>query len=245
MLELARLTPEATPAALAAWQRAHAVGDELAVHGRWYGPVAFETVAEGAGTATTASTEGLGRAEWRLQRSATLADLVAPRLRVLIIGLNPSVVAAETGVPFGGRTNRFWPAAMDAGLLSKDRDPWAAFTGSHIGFTDLVKRASARADGLTRAEYAAGAGCVRALVQWLAPTVVCFAGLAGYRAAVDRTAAIGVQSTAFGGAITYVMPNPSGANAHASRADLVAHFTRVHQLALPPDSGPKPGSLCV
>jgi TDG/mug DNA glycosylase family protein len=230
-LDLARLTPEATPAALAEWQRAHASGAELDVHWRWFGPVPFAAVAHGAGTAVVTETEGLGLAKWRLRREATLADLVAPLLAVLVVGLNPSVVAAEQGVPFAGASNRFWPAALDAGLVRADRDPWGAFVDAHVGFSDLVKRASPRADGLTREEYADGAARLRAVVEWLQPAVVCFAGLTGYRKAVDPDATEGNQPTRFGGAATYVMPNPSGANAHASRDDLVAHLTAVRALA--------------
>jgi TDG/mug DNA glycosylase family protein len=230
-LDLARLTPEATPAALAQWQRAHAVGDEWRVHGRWLGPVPFAAIAEGAGTEIVETTEGLGMAQWRIRRAPTLADLVAPRLGVLVVGLNPSVVAAEAGVPFVGASNRFWPAAIDAGLVTVDRDPWRAFVDAHVGFTDLVKRATPRADGLTPDEYAAGSARVRALVEWLAPAVVCFAGLTGYRSAVDPAAEVGEQPSSFGGAATYVMPNPSGANAHASRDDLAAHLRAVHALA--------------
>lgn len=229
-LDLARITPEATPAMLAAWQRAHDVGEEVAVHGRWFGPISFEKITHGAGMEVIASTSGLGRAEWTLQRAPTLADLVAPLLRVLIVGLNPSVVAVESGVPFGGATNRFWPAVLGAGLAAVDRNPWLAFTDAHLGFTDLVKRATPRADGLTRDEYAEGADRVRSLVEWLAPAVVCFAGLAGYRTAVDRKAAIGRQPVDFGGAITYVMPNPSGVNTHTSLANLTTHFTTVRDL---------------
>jgi TDG/mug DNA glycosylase family protein len=232
-LDLARLTPEATPAALAQWQRAHAVGDQRRVHGRWLGPVPFAAVAEGAGTEVVDATEGLGLVRWTIRRSATLADLVAPRLVVLVVGLNPSVAAADAGVPFVGASNRFWPAALEAGLVTADRDPWRAFVDAHVGFTDLVKRASPRADGLTADEYAAGSARVRALVEWLAPAVVCFAGVTGYRSAVDPNAEIGEQPQRFGGAPAYVMPNPSGANAHASRADLVAHLTAVRALAIP------------
>ena len=230
-LDLARLTAEATPAALAEWHRSHDTGDEIAVHGSWHGPVPFEIVAAGAGTTVTAATTGLSRAQWTLRREMTLADLVAPRLRVLVVGLNPSVVAAETKVPFGGRTNRFWPAAITAGLVVADRDPWSAFTDHRIGFTDLVKRATARADGLTNAEYADGARRLRSIVEWLAPQVVCFAGLTGYRAAVDRNAAVGQASEHFAGVLTYVMPNPSGVNTHTSLDALVEHFTNVRELA--------------
>jgi TDG/mug DNA glycosylase family protein len=230
-LDLVRLTPEATPAALAQWQRAHAVGDEQRVHGRWLGPVPFDVVAEGAGTEVVAATEGLGLAQWTIRRAATLADLVAPRLGVLVVGLNPSVFAAETGVPFAGASNRFWPAALDAGLVPADRDPWRAFVDAHVGFTDLVKRATPRADELTADEFTAGAARIRALVEWLGPAVVCFAGVTGYRRAVDADAQLGGQPDRFGGARTYVMPNPSGANAHASRDELVAHLTAVRELA--------------
>ena len=232
-LDLARLTPEATPAALAEWQRAHEPGAQLDVHGRWFAPMPFAVVAHGAGTSVVSETEGLGLAKWQLRREPTLADLVAPLLRVLVVGLNPSVVAAESRVPFVGASNRFWPAALDAGLVRVDRDPWRAFVDAHVGFTDLVKRASPRADGLTREEYAEGATRLRAVVEWLQPAVVCFAGLTGYRKAVDPDATEGSQPTRFGDAATYVMPNPSGANAHASRDDLVAHLTAVRDLADP------------
>ncbi len=229
-LDLARLTPEATPAALAGWHRDHRVDDEIVVHGSWYGPTPFETVAEGAGTAVVSGTSGLGRSQWTLRRELTLPDLVAPLLRVLVVGLNPSVYSAERGVAFARPGNRFWPAAIAAGLVVYDRDPWAAF-GSGIGFTDLVKRASARADVLTRDEYRVGADRVRALGEWLAPKVICFAGLTGYRKVVDPAAAVGRQPDRFGGAIAYVMPNPSGVNGHSSLADLTAHFATVGELA--------------
>ncbi len=232
-LDLARLTPEATPAALAEWHRHHEPGTELDVHGRWFGPVPFDLVAEGAGTTILSATEGLGLAKWRLRREMTLADLVAPMLRVLVVGLNPSVVAAERGVPFVGASNRFWGAALDAGLVPADRDPWRAFVEAHVGFTDLVKRASPRADSLSRAEYTGGAARLCTIVEWLHPSVVCFAGLTGYRRAVDPDASEGEQPARFGGATTYVMPNPSGANAHASRAALTAHLTAVRSLATP------------
>ena len=229
-LDLARLTAEATPAALAGWHRDHAVGEEVAVHGIWLGPVSFESVALGAGTTILDATSGLGRGQWTLRREPTLPDLVAPLMRVLIVGLNPSVYSAERGVAFARPGNRFWPAAIAAGLVSEDRDPWAAF-GAGVGFTDLVKRASAKADGLTRAEYSIGSERLHDLVAWLKPRVVCFAGITGYRSAIDRHAQVGHQPSDFAGAITYVMPNPSGVNAHASLVDLVTHFTAVKRLS--------------
>ena len=231
VLDLARLTPEAVPALIAGWHRDHGVGDEFVVRGQWHGPVAFETVALGAGTTVIATTEGLGHGQWTLRRERTLADLIGPRLRVLMVGLNPSLVAADAGIGFAGATNRFWPAAIEAGLVPTDRDPWAAFTTAGIGFTDLVKRASPRADEITVAEFADGAQRLQALVEWFAPKVVCFAGVTGYRKAFDRTAELGLQPERIGSTLAYLMLNPSGANAHATRADLVEDFRRVRELA--------------
>lgn len=231
VLDLARLTAEAVPASLAQWHRDHAVGDEMVVRGQWHGPIPFETIVAGAGSVIVDAVTGLGRAQWTLRRERTLADLIGPRLAVLMVGLNPSVVAADAGVGFVGASNRFWPAAVEAGLVPLDRDPWAAFTRAAVGFTDLVKRASPRAGELTTAELRAGAARIRALVGWFAPKLVCFAGVTGYRAALDRTADLGLQPEPMGDALVYLMLNPSGANAHATRADLVADFRRIRELA--------------
>lgn len=231
VLDLARLTAEAVPASLAQWHRDHAVGDEIVVRGHWHGPLPFETIAGGAGCSVVDAVTGLGQARWTLRRERTLPDLIGPRLRVVMVGLNPSLVAADAGVGFVGATNRFWPAALEAGLVPLDRDPWAAFTRSAVGFTDLVKRASPRANELTTEEFRAGAVRIRALVEWFAPKVVCFAGVTGYRKAFDRTAELGLQPALIGETLIYLMLNPSGANAHASRADLVADFRRLRALA--------------
>lgn len=231
VLDLARLTPEAVPASLAQWHRDHAVGEEIVVRGQWHGPVEFETVALGAGTTVVDQITGLGRAQWTLRRDRTLPDLVGPRLRAVIVGLNPSVYSADRGTAFARPGNRFWPAALEAGLVPADRDPWAAFTGAGIGFTDLVKRASPRADELMADEYRDGADRLRALVEWFAPKVVCFAGVTGYRKVFDRRAALGWQADGIGESAVYLMNNPSGVNAHATAADLVGDFTRVREFA--------------
>ena len=230
VLDLARLTAEAVPASLAQWHREHTVGDEIVVRGQWHGPLPFETIASGAGFSVLDAVTGLGQARWTLCRERTLPDLIGPRLRVLMVGLNPSLVAADAGVGFVGATNRFWPAAVEAGLVPKDRDPWAAFTRSAVGFTDLVKRASPRANELTTDEFRSGAIRIRALVEWFAPKVVCFAGVTGYRKAFDRTAELGLQPERIGETLVYLMLNPSGANAHATRADLVADFRHLRTL---------------
>ena len=149
---------------------------------------------------------------------------------MLLVGLNPSVYSAERGVAFARPGNRFWPAALQAGIVSVDRDPAHALRHHGVGFTDLVKRATARAGELSTEDYQFGAKRLRELVEWLAPNVVVFLGITGYRFAVDRHASLGVQPGNFGGAATYVMPNPSGLNAHTNIDDLVTHFQSVARL---------------
>jgi TDG/mug DNA glycosylase family protein len=151
-------------------------------------------------------------------------------MRLLVCGLNPSLRAADAGVGFVTPGNRFWPAALAAGLVTVDRDPWAAARAG-IGMTDLVKRATPRAAELTRAEYREGLARVERLVRWLQPGAVCFVGLAGWRAAVDRNALTGPQREALGGRPTYVMPSTSGLNARVPLAELTAHLEAAAALA--------------
>jgi TDG/mug DNA glycosylase family protein len=162
----------------------------------------------------------------RARRARTLPDTVGPGMRVLVCGLNPSEYAADIGVGYARPGNRFWPAARAAGLVECDRDAIDALAGHGMGMTDLVKRATTGASGLTAAEYRDGAARVERLVRWLRPGAVCFVGLAGWRAAVDRKAASGEQAAGFGGVPAYVMPSTSGANAHA-RLDALADHLRA------------------
>ena len=152
-----------------------------------------------------------------LTRQRTLPDTVAPGLRVLVCGLNPSLHAADAGVGFARPGNRFWPAARAAGMLACDRDPLRALAHHRVGMTDLCKRATARADELSVEEYRNGVARVERLVAWLRPRVVCFVGLDGWRKAVDRTAAPGLQTEKFGGASAYLVPSTSGARPTPTR----------------------------
>ncbi len=171
------------------------------------------------------------RADVRATRLRSLADVVDVDMRMLLVGLNPSPYAADTGIPFGRNGNRFWPAALRAEIVRVDRDPVDALIHHRVGFSDLVKRTTARADELSSAEYRAGAARLKALVDWLTPTVVVFVGLSGYRSAIDRRAIVGWQANPFGDAATYVMPNPSGINAHTNVEDLAMHFQSVARFA--------------
>lgn len=203
---------------------------------RW--PEAETTaLVEGAGFAVE-DRRTVGDATWlHCRRARTLPDFVGPGMRVLVCGLNPSLVAADAGFGYAGATNRFWAAAEAAGLVSRPRQPLHSLRVDGVGMTDMVKRATRRADELDPAEYRAGAARVRHLVEWLRPAAVLFVGLAGYRAAVDRRAAPGWQPQPFGGARAYVMPSTSGLNAHSRLADLTGHMRQVVPPAESPASG--------
>jgi len=167
----------------------------------------------------------------RANRARTLADTVGPGMRLLVCGLNPSIHAADAGVGFARPGNRYWPAALAAGVVSHDRDPVRALVDDGIGMTDLVKRASPGAAGLTRDEYAAGLARVERMVAWLQPRAVCFVGLAGWRAAADRQAVAGVSDRTVGDRPVYVMPNTSGINASSTLDDLTEHLRAAAALA--------------
>jgi TDG/mug DNA glycosylase family protein len=168
----------------------------------------------------------------RVTRLRTLPDFVGPGMRLLVCGLNPSEYSADAGVGFARPGNRFWPAALAAGLVTVARDPWHALAEDGVGFTDLVKRATPNANVLTAEEYRTGLDRVEWLTRWLRPQAVCFVGLAGWRAAVDRRAVAGVVGAAdVLGVPTYLMPSTSGRNASSRPATLVAHLRAAASLA--------------
>ncbi|HEY1737800.1 MAG TPA: uracil-DNA glycosylase family protein [Acidimicrobiia bacterium] len=163
-------------------------------------------------------------------RLRTLPDTVGPGMRLLIVGLNPSPLSADKGIGFFRPGNRFWPAALASGIVTRDRDTRHALVEHAVGFSDLVKRATAGAKEIAVDEYRAGADRVRALVEWLQPPTVLFAGLDGYRKVIDRHAIAGWQDRDFAGSRCYVMPNPSGLNAHTNVADVAAHMRTAYGL---------------
>lgn len=199
--------------------------------GRWFStwsPARLVDVVAGAGFHLEELEEVDGPdgtvARVRATRARSLPDTVGPDLRLLVCGLNPSLHAADAGVGYVTPGNRFWPAALEAGLVSRDRDPLHALHHHRIGMTDLVKRATPRAAELSAHEYRDGLARVERLCAWLRPAAVCFVGLAGWRAAVDRAAQPGWQERRLGGAPAYVMPSTSGLNAATPRTALVRHL---------------------
>ena len=226
------------PGALAHLQLSLPVGAGLRCEGppgpsaAW--PAAVPPLAQlvrGAGFIVERARRTGGRWVVEAQRDRTLPDFVAGGMRILVCGLNPSVVSADVGFGYAGATNRFWSAAVAAGVVTHPREPIVALAEDRVGMTDLVKRATPNADSLTAAEYQEGADRVRRLVEWLRPGVVLFVGLTGWRAAIDRRAAPGPQPSLFGDAPAYVMPSTSGRNARTTPAELISHFQSALALA--------------
>lgn len=172
------------------------------------------------------------RAELLAAADRRLIDVIAPGLRVLFCGINPGLYSAATGHHFARPGNRFWPALFAGGftprVLSPAEQGLLLDVGS--GVTNLVARASASADELTREEIVAGGrGLVRKLRRF-APAWVAILGLGAYRVAFDAPdATIGPQDRALGGARVWVLPNPSGLNAHYQPKALAAEFRRLRR----------------
>lgn len=201
----------------------------------WWRPDALGDLLVGAGFTIDelAQPDGgeHGRVVARATRARTLPDTVGPGMRLLVCGLNPSLYAADAGVGFARPGNRYWPAALAAGIVTTDRSPDRALVDHGVGMTDLVKRATTAAAELMSDEYRAGLARVQRLVAWLRPGAVCFVGLAGWRAAVDRKAVAGVQPADLAGVPVYVMPSTSGLNARVPLAELADHLRAAARLA--------------
>src|SRR5205823_4685264 len=118
-------------------------------------------VVTGAGFAVDSVEEAGEWIKLAATRDRTLPDFVGPNMRVLVCGLNPSVIAADAGYGYATPSNRFWRAAVTSGLVSSPRDPWTALTRDGVGMTDLVKRATPRSSMLTKDDYRDGAMRVR------------------------------------------------------------------------------------
>jgi double-stranded uracil-DNA glycosylase len=167
----------------------------------------------------------------RAVRGRNLANTVGAGMRLLVCGINPSFYAADAGVGYARPGNRFWPAALAAGIVDRDRDPIAALLDHGMGMTDFVKRATRTAAEVTSEEYHQGFERLERLVTWLEPRVVCFVGLSGWRDVVDPKAVAGLQEREIGGRPAYVMPSTSGLNARSSLSDLTGHLVAAAELA--------------
>jgi TDG/mug DNA glycosylase family protein len=157
----------------------------------------------------------------------TVPDSIAPNLRVLFCGINPSVYSAVVRHHFARPGNRFWPTLYKAGftqrLLRPDEEQELLTYG--YGITNIVERASVAAAELTADELAVGGRQLQAKVDRYRPQVLAILGISAYRLAFDRPRAVlGQQPETIGTAQLYILPNPSGLNAHYTPTDLARVF---------------------
>lgn len=179
------------------------------------------------------------RAELLASANKTIADVIAPNLRVLFCGINPGLYSGYTGHHFARPGNRFWPTLHAAGFtprLLRPAEQQELLTYGY-GITNLVARATATADELTPAELLAGGKRLLQKLQHYQPAVVAILGVSAYRTAFARPrATMGRQDELLGTTPFWVLPNPSGLNAHYTPADLARVF-REFRLAVVKDEG--------
>ena len=160
----------------------------------------------------------------------TVPDLVSPGLRVLLCGINPSLESGYRGLHFATPGNRLWPTLHAAGWTPRRLDPaeTAELLAAGIGITNLVARATARADELTDDEIRAGLPRLAALAERWQPAWVAFCGMSAYRVATGRRkAVVGRQPELLGGRPVWLLPNPSGLNASWQLPRLAAAYAEL------------------
>lgn len=164
----------------------------------------------------------------------TVADVIAPDLRVLFSGINPGLYTAAVGHHFARPGNRFWPALHAAGFTDRLLSPFdeRELLKSGYGITNVVPRTTATADLLTKDEIVAGGEKLRRKVLRYRPKVLAVLGVGAYRTAFNQPkAGVGRQSEMIGGTILWVLPNPSGLNAHYQAGELARLFRELKEFA--------------
>jgi TDG/mug DNA glycosylase family protein len=171
-------------------------------------------------------------------RDRTIPDILpadGEPLHVLFCGINPGLYSAATGWHFARPGNRFWPALHLSGFTPRRLDPseQGELRGYGLGITNIAPRATAQAAELTDAELRAGAAVLRSLIERHRPRFVAIAGVTAYRTAFGRpNAAIGPQDERLGAARVWILPNPSGLNAHWTMPKLVTAFADLREAAV-------------
>jgi double-stranded uracil-DNA glycosylase len=183
---------------------------------------------------------GFSRDQLESYRGASVPDLLGPECRLLFVGINPGLWTAATGTHFAHPGNRFYPALHRAAIIDREIDRSAGFTESdrhhliarQIGITNIVNRATARASELSRTELRDGGSALRAKVERWAPRVVAVAGVTAFRRAFDRPHAVcGPQDERWGDVAVWVVPNPSGLNAHETIESLADWYGAAARVA--------------
>ncbi len=173
------------------------------------------------------------RAEIAAAVGKTLPDVIAPNLKLLFCGINPGLYTAAIGHHFGRPGNRFWPALFAAGFTDRLLSPYEEHELLSLGFgmTNIVNRATARADDLTEEELLEGARLLERKVARYRPHFIAFLGITAYRTAFERPhAKLGLQTDTLGETKIWLLPSPSGLNAHHSPASLARLFGELRQV---------------
>ena len=164
----------------------------------------------------------------------TVRDVIAPRLKVLFCGINPGLYTAAVGHHFARPGNRFWPALYAAGFTERLLSPFdeRELLKEGYGITNVVMRTTATADLLSREEMREGGKRLRAKVRRYQPEFLAVLGLGAYRAAFEQPKAIiGRQPEMIGDTVIWVLPNPSGLNAHYQAKELAILFSDLKAAA--------------
>jgi double-stranded uracil-DNA glycosylase len=163
-------------------------------------------------------------------RNRTIPDVIAPELRVLFCGINPGLYSAAVGYHFARPGNRFWPALHLSGFTRRQfrPDEQEGLLGLGLGITNVVARATARADELSAAELTHGGRVLRAKAGRFRPRWLAVVGVTAYRVAFGHSEAqVGPQERDLAGTRLWVLPNPSGLNALWTTPKLTAAFAEL------------------
>jgi double-stranded uracil-DNA glycosylase len=164
----------------------------------------------------------------------TVPDVIGRNLRVLFCGINPGLYSAATRHHFARPGNRFWPVLHGAGFTQRQVAPWEEqeLLSQYCGITNLVARATASADELQPEELVTGRRKLLAKVNRYHPRFVAILGITAYRSAFGQPQAVlGQQQESLGSAEVWVLPNPSGLNAHHQLKDLTRLFRALREVA--------------
>ena len=172
------------------------------------------------------------KAQLAAAKDKLVADLIAPGLKVLFAGINPGLYTAAIGHHFGRPGNRFWPALHGGGFTPRVFSPFEERELLKLGYgiTNLVGRATATADELKREELIEGGKVLAAKVKKYKPRVLAVVGMGAYRTAFGRPKAhVGPQEETIGDTRLWVLPNPSGLNAHYGAKELARVFGELRR----------------
>lgn len=161
----------------------------------------------------------------------TLTDLIEPNLKILFVGINPGLYTAYTGFPYAHPANRFWPTIYAAGYTDRLLKPseYAQMLSYGYGMTNVVARASKVATELKKEEYIEGGKLLEAKIKKYKPEWVAFVGIQAYRIAFNKkNAQVGRQNEMIGDSKVWVLPSPSGLNAHYRPADFARVFRELY-----------------